>query len=1392
MPATCPSPHDLQRYALGQVAEAEAREVEAHLQRCDRCLASLSTLRGRDTLLDAVRAQARRPAPPDDPTVTGVIGRLKALPAAATGPFSAEDATLPPRGEPAEEWAPGGLLAPPLGPDEIGRLGPYRVLEVLGAGGMGAVFRAIDPSLQRPVALKVMLPGVAASPSARARFLREARLAAAVKHDHIVTIYQVGEVPAGGGTIPYLAMELLHGEPLDARLRREGKLPTGDALRIAAQVARGLAAAHARKLIHRDIKPANIWLEAPESSRPAPRDGQPLAEREAYCGRAKILDFGLARGEERSSAGGSELTQPGAILGTPAYMAPEQVDGHGVDARADLFSLGCVLYAMVTGRPPFSGRDTVSTLMAVATDRPTPPDEVNPDVPPALSELILRLLDKDPNRRPAGAAEVADALERIARGEAPAVGPRPARPRRRVLLAAAVAGLVLGLVALGVVVKVKLDGGREVVVRTDDPDIELVVKGGGSIVRIRDNKSGKTWDLDAGAYTLGMADDAGGLRIALPDGVAFVLERRGKAVLSIQRLAPAVPADGLKQKDIPQAALAWPGGGDPGQAPLELVGILGDGRFRTFGVTCFPAWSPDHQLLAVPAGDAVFVFDSKTGAFKHRLLEHSNRVVHVAFSTDGSLLASGGCDRTVRIWSTTTWESVHTLAPCSADHSGLAFHPDGRALAASFWDGTVRLWDSRSGKLLGEARGHEGPATGLAFRPAGKLLVSASRGAKGTVRTWDTSAGKLQPGKSISLVSDEDDYARAAFSPDGKVLAVGTSESVRLLDPESLAQQHSLPANASGLLAFAAGGRELLTAGHRYPGDTSSHHFERWDLAHRRKIASRRLATRGVWCHPVASPGGKTLAVTVDDQTVVRLFDAATGKPRVGDPGHANFVVGLAFSPDGKTLASGGNDYTVRLWDMATARSLLELTGHTARVAGVAFSPDGKLLASSSHDGTVRLWDLPGGRPAGTLTGFREGATKLAFSPAGRLVAAGGFDRTVRVWRVADRRQVLELNGFSEGVEAVAFSPDGKWLAAGSNDRTVRLYSVADGKLRRTVKHSAGVLAVVFLADSDSFLVGDRDGVIRRWSIRTGTGSPTMRGSPFEVFSVAVTPGGRFIATGGGDGARLWDGKTSPPRRRTFHLFSSGFWTHDVAFTPEGRYLATANPDGTVYVFKVPAELPERELGDVRPLTGGARAPDLSRAKRLYQDTFGDANSGFGSGADPFVKWGYAGGKYFMELQPGRCVGRQRGPHRDEVACEVVGRVTGHATGAWGLFLHSPRGARGIRILVDGLGRWSITPSPWDADAARGPHAGPLAHRAIKKGKEANRLLVVARGSRIEVYVNGEAVCEPIVLERATTPTEVGLFGEARAEKTTVEFERFTEWSADGLPQPAPGKNGKR
>jgi serine/threonine protein kinase len=321
---------------------------------------------------------------------------------------------------PADDRSLTAFLAPPEGPGEIGRLGGYRVLAVVGSGGMGVVFRAEDPVLERVVALKAMLPALAISSTARQRFLREAKAAAALQHDHIVTIYQVGEDRG----VPFLAMPFLEGEPLDRRLARVGgPLPAGEVLRIGREISLGLSAIHQRGLIHRDIKPANVWLEGEPGafvragSVSDGLSGEPGAL--ATGGRVKILDFGLAR----ATQGDIQLTQEGAIVGSPAYMAPEQANRQAIDHRCDLFSLGCVMYFMATGRLPFEAPDALTTLLAVTTAVPPSPESINSALPLPVAELVMYLLAKKPEDRPESASAV---VERIKELE----DDRPRRARR--------------------------------------------------------------------------------------------------------------------------------------------------------------------------------------------------------------------------------------------------------------------------------------------------------------------------------------------------------------------------------------------------------------------------------------------------------------------------------------------------------------------------------------------------------------------------------------------------------------------------------------------------------------------------------------------------------------------------------------------------------------------------------------------------------------------------------------------------------------------------------------------------------------------------------------------------------------------------------------------------
>jgi hypothetical protein len=372
-PLDCPGIEGWQALFGGTLPPEQRERYERHLESCPFCQDRLDQGEERGAaLVDIVRQVGDPTLLPPDPGLTRFLERLRGL----KSPFHTEPS------EPAE---PADLyfLRPADRPDLIGKLGDYEVQEVIGQGGFGVVLKAFEPALHRHVAIKVLSPALAGSAVARKRFTREAQAAAAVCHDHIVAVYRVHEADG----LPYLVMQYIAGESLQARLDRTGPLDVVETVRIGLQTAQGLAAAHKQGLIHRDIKPANLLLE------------NGLA-------RVKITDFGLAR-----MADDVGLTQNGVVAGTPEYMSPEQARAEAVDHRADLFSLGSVLYACCAGRPPFRGSSAVGVLRQVSDQEPPPVRSLNPEVPAWLEAFVARLMAKDPAARFQSAAEVAALLE---------------------------------------------------------------------------------------------------------------------------------------------------------------------------------------------------------------------------------------------------------------------------------------------------------------------------------------------------------------------------------------------------------------------------------------------------------------------------------------------------------------------------------------------------------------------------------------------------------------------------------------------------------------------------------------------------------------------------------------------------------------------------------------------------------------------------------------------------------------------------------------------------------------------------------------------------------------------------------------------------------------------
>jgi serine/threonine protein kinase/tetratricopeptide (TPR) repeat protein len=428
---------------------------------------------------------------------------------------------------------------------ELRSLGDYRILRELGVGGMLTVYEAEDARLERRVSLKVMKPEFAGNPHDRERFLREARTAARVQSAFICPVYEVGEENG----VPFVAMPFLQGEPLNSHCKTGMRLAAGEVVRIGKEVAEGLIAAHDAGLVHRDIEPANIWLETQPGGPP----------------RAIILDFGLARVQDEAQ----QITQSGTIVGTPAYMSPEQACGNKVDARTDLFSLGCVLYALCTGELPFKGTALMDVLVVLATQEPTPPHTVSASIPQALSRLIVRLLAKNPDDRPPTARDVVEVLAAIEREVTPpvqgAVRTRikpaaksgrstlpisqdtesievlpPSALRRKssytlyTLIAAGVLGCIIALVGGAICFYVVTDTGT-IEILTEAENVQLLLLKDGQEMKTLDAASKKTWSVPTGKYTLRLKGDPLDLEMQALD--TLKVTRGSKHAVTIRRLS---------------------------------------------------------------------------------------------------------------------------------------------------------------------------------------------------------------------------------------------------------------------------------------------------------------------------------------------------------------------------------------------------------------------------------------------------------------------------------------------------------------------------------------------------------------------------------------------------------------------------------------------------------------------------------------------------------------------------------------------------------------------------------------------------------------------------------------------------------------------------------------
>jgi WD40 repeat protein/serine/threonine protein kinase len=1009
---------------------------------------------------------------------------------------------------------PDATLAPPHGgAGQVLPLTPgYEILGELGRGGMGVVYKARQTRLSRVVALKVILAGSHAGTDEMVRFRTEAQAVASLQHSNIVQIFEVGEQQG----LPFFSLEYCSGGSLAARL--DGTpLPAAQAAQLVETLARAIHAAHLKGIVHRDLKPANILFSA---------EGAP-----------KITDFGLAKKLDD----GAGPTASGAIMGTPSYMAPEQASGHSkqIGPAADVYALGAILYEVVTGRPPFRGATSLDTVMQVLNDEPVPPVRLQPKLPQDLDTICLKCLHKEPHKRYASAAALAEDLARFQ-----ADLPIQARPigqverfgrwcRRYPLVASLIAALaVFMMLTIVVLARSNLQIQQEQKqTREEQQKTEAALT---REQQAREQEHQTTYFQRIALAEREVRDrnmiGAANLLEACPVGLRgwewhYLMRRRyleprpltghDDGVLSVafspdgQRIASSSMRFMLGEIPLGEIKV-WDA--RTGKNVLTLGGFWGH-----VGPISGVAFHPDGKRLASAGWDkGVKLWDLKTGQPLFPLAGHTEYVSCLTFSPDGKLLVTGSGDATLIVWDLATRKPLHTLRGHTGGIYGAAFHPDGRQLASASSDGTVKLWDITSGKAVQTLRGHSAAVLSVALSRDGARLAAGY--IDGTIRIWETSTGEVvqvMRGPIAVVVS-------VAFSRDGRRLAAGSWEkTVKIWDVDS--------------------GQEVVSlAGHE-------------DMV----------------MSVAFSPDGNQLATGSLDQTI-RIWDA-TPLTEESDPGtfilhgHTDLITCLAFSPDGSQLASTSFDETIILWDVAGRRQVQTLGDNQGPVYMAAFSRGGLggvRLASASLSGTIKVREAATGKDLQTLHGFGGIA---ALSPDGQRVAAAYEGGLIRIWDVATGQEVKAIPQANlGGIMTVAFSPDGRYLASAGWDRIVKLWDTANWKPLRILAgpqgHTHVVHNVVFSNDGRHLASASWDRTAKVWDITTGKVVCTLSGHGDRVGIVTFSPRGDMLATAGADNSvKIWHTTSG----KLLHSLG-GHAGHGlgVAFSPDGNISPSAAASG--------------------------------------------------------------------------------------------------------------------------------------------------------------------------------------------------------------------------------------